>query len=370
MRIGVMLRAYDRPGGIGIYSRNIIKHLLKLDHMNHYLLIYNNSDHLGTYSDLDNVDEVYVPPANQLLWDQWHVPRELKRWDADLVFNTKFSVPLFTKNKRIMVLHGASWFMHPELYGKLDIIYVKRMMPIYCKVADFLISNSDLTTRDYKKILGVPSDKIQTVNLAAGEEFRKIEDAVQLEQVRKHYNLPDRFILTVTSYDPRKNFSTLIKAFQLCREHEDVQLVVIGKDCHKYNDDYVPKESGLSEFIHYPGWVDQQDLPAIYNLAKIFAFPSVYEEFGIPVVEAISCGCPVASSNTGAIPDLLGDAAMLCDPFDYKKLSENILQIITSDETARHYMEAGIERSKMFSWDIAALQTLDIFERVCPEIET
>lgn len=367
MRIGIMLRAYDRPGGIGIYSRNIVKHLLNTDRDNHYILVYNNKAHLGTYRDIENVDEVFVPPSNPMIWDQWLVPKVMKKWGADLIFNTKFSVPLLTKAKRIMVLHGASWFVHPELYAKSDIFYVRKAMPIYCKKADFLISNSDLTTQDFIRILRVPETKIATVRLAAGDEFHPISDSQILENVRTKYQLPGRFILTVTSYDPRKNFSTLLKAFQHCRNEADVHLVVVGKDCYRYATDFDLKGRELENVVHFPGWIAQEDLPAIYSLADVFAFPSVYEEFGIPVVEAISCGCPVVSSNTGAIPELMEGSALLSDPFDYQALSENLLQILLSNSLAERHRKLGLEKAKNFSWSKAAQRTLAIFRRVFSE---
>lgn len=364
MRIGIMLRAYDRPGGTGIYSRNIVKHLLGIDQDNHYILIYNSKDHLGTYGDLENVDEVFLPPANPMIWDQWLAPKVTKKWGVDLIFNTKFSVPLMTKVKKIMVLHGASWFVHPELYGRFDIFYVRQTMPMYCRKADFLISNSDLTTQDFIRILDVPKRKIATVRLAAGDEFHPINESEILENVRTKYQLPGRFILTVTSHDPRKNFSTLLKAFEQCRNEVDVHLVVVGKDCYRYATAFDLKGRGLENVIHFPGWIAQEDLPAIYSLADVFAFPSVYEEFGIPVVEAMSCGCPVVSSNTGAIPELTKGTALLSDPFDDKLLPENLLKILLSDSLAERYRRLGLEKANDFSWTKAAQQTLAIFRRV------
>ena len=364
MRIAVMLRAYDRAGGIGIYSRNIVKHLLKIDQQNHYVLIFNNQEHVDTYQALANVDAVYVPPANPIIWDQLLVPRILQKWKADLVFNTKFSVPLRTSIKKIMVLHGASWFVHPELYSKPDILYVKLSMPIYCKSADFLISNSTLTTNDFIRLLNVSEKKIETIPLASGEEFKPIQETRLLDAIRARYHLPDNFILTVTSYDPRKNFSTLLQAFKLCLKARPVHLVVVGKDCHQYIADHNLSGSSIEKFIHFPGWVDQCDLPSLYSMADAFVFPSVYEEFGIPVVEAMSCGCPVISSNTGAIPGITRGAALLGDPFDHEKLSEHILAILSSNAKAQYFRKQGLKRANDFSWSISAQNTLKVFQRI------
>jgi glycosyltransferase involved in cell wall biosynthesis len=364
MRIGIMLRAYDRPGGIGIYSRNIVRQLVHLDQHNHYVLFYNNRDHIGTYGELEHVDEVCIPPANQILWDQWHVRRAMRQWKIDLVFNTKFSVPLFTKVKRVMVLHGASWYVCPEVYGKLDVMYVKAAMPIYCRACDHLLSNSELTTNDFVNIVGVPPEKITTTHLAADEKFRVIEDPDVLQAVQSKYELPERFILTVTSYDPRKNFETLLKALELCRAETDVHLVVVGKNCERYADDFDITGRGLSDAVHFPGWIDHDDLPAIYNLADVFGFPSIYEEFGIPVVEAMSCGCPIVSSSTGAIPELTQGAALLNEPFDANAMGADLLRILQSPDAAEKYRQKGLARAKAFSWEDAARKTLTVFEQL------
>ena len=253
MNIGIMLRAYDRKGGIGIYSRNIVKHLLEYDKINHYVLFYNNESHLGTYGNIFNVDEVYVPGKNVLVWDQISIPRLIKKWNIDLIFNTKFTMPLLTKVKSIMVLHGASWYTNPEFYTKLDVLYVRSIMPIYCRKADFLISNSQLTTNDYVKYLNINKNKIATVHLAAGKEFMPVTDEINLNYVTEKYNLSENFILTVTSYENnRKNFKTLLKAFENCYKDLNIKLLVIGKDCDRYINDFKLKGKRFIEFYSFP----------------------------------------------------------------------------------------------------------------------
>ena len=368
MRIGIMLRAYDRPGGIGIYSRNIVSHLLEQDKSNEYVLFHSNPAHIGLYADNPQVTETHVPTTHQLVWDQCRIPRAASRHGVDLIFNTKFSVPFRSKAKRVMVLHGASWYAHPELYPWWDIAYVKAAMPHYCRQADFLISNSDLTTRDFIERLQVPPDKIRTLLLAAGDNFVPVEDADRLDAVRQRYNLPEQFLLTVTSYDPRKNFATITDAFEKARSDcPDLRLVVIGKQCERYGPDVRLEERGLTPDVVFPGWVDQEDLPAIYSLARAFIFPSVYEEFGIPVVEAMACGCPIASSTTGAIPDLTAGAALLCHPFDSEALAANVVALVNDDTRHAECRARGLKRAEDFSWARNATETLKVFDEVMAE---
>lgn len=365
MHIGIMLRAYDRPGGIGIYSRNIVKYILQIDHLNHYTLFYNNKSHLGTYKNLRNVNEVYVPETNPIIWDQVKIPKLIKKLEIDLIFNTKFTVPLFTKAKKIMALHGASWFVVPEIYKKFDLFYVKRTMKLYCSKADFLISNSDLTTNDHHNILKVPYEKMKTVYFATGKEFHLIDDEKILNEIKEKYKLPEKFILTVTSYDPGKNFGVLLDAFAEARKEEDVHLVVVGKNCYKYAEDYDLKSKNIDKYVHFTGWIEHSELPVFYNLAEVYLFPSLFETFGIPVLESMACGCPVVASNSGAIPELAGDAAVLINPRDTMEIAEKLLMFLQNPSIAEEYRERGFSHVKNFSWEKTASQTLKIFNEVC-----
>jgi len=364
MRIGIMLRAYDRPGGIGVYSQYIVKHLLQIDRENYYLLIYNNRDHIGRYSQFENVKEVVLPHTNPVIWDQFLVPRVVKKWDLNMIFHTKFTVPLWTRIKKVMTVHGASWYIHPEIYNSLDVFFEKVAMHLYVRSADFLIANSERTENDYIQIFNVPAEKIATVHFAAGEAFRPIRDSFILESAKRKYGLPESFILCVMSYDPNKNFDTIMKAYNICHQNIEAHLVIVGKDCIKFWDEYKVKYEALKDFIHFLGWIDQKDLPEIYNLANVFFYPSIYETFGIPVLEAMACGCPVVASNTGSIPEISKGGALTANPFDYDAFAEHIETIIRSDSVSRKMKKRGLTTSKIYSWSKAAKQTLEIFQNL------
>ena len=359
-----MLRAYDRPGGIGIYSQNILKYLLQIDQANDYLLIYNNQKNVGKYSHLENVDEIYLPSANPTIWDQILVPRIIKKYDLDLVFHTKFTVPLLSGIKKVMTVHGASWLVHPEIYNSLDVLFENVAMRLYCRAADFLIANSKLTQDDYMRTLNVPKEKIGIVHFAAGEAFRPIHDPNSLKLVSSKYQLPETFILCVMSYDPNKNFDTIIKTFDICHKETDAELVVVGKDCIKFWDKYSVRFKKLKNVIHFLGWVEQEDLPAVYSKAKVFFYPSIFETFGIPILEAMACGCPVVASNTGAIPEISNGAALMTAPFNYRMFAEHIQNVFHTDLVSKDLKRKGLTVSKTYSWLNAAKQTLNILERI------
>ncbi|MBW2690429.1 MAG: glycosyltransferase family 4 protein [Deltaproteobacteria bacterium] len=335
--------------------------LLAMDRSNEYVLFYRNPSFLGRYAHLDNVKETVVSAQNKAVWDQLRIPGMVRREKLDLLFHTKFTVPFFARCKTIMTIHGASWFVHPQLYKPLDIAYIRTVMPLYCRKADLIVSNSQLTTDDFVRFLHVPREKIRTIPLGTNRNFKIIENHSVLEQVRAKHDLPDKFILSVIKYDPRKNFENLIAAFRILRKRIPCKLVVIGIGCDKYIDEHALRDDGTSDDVSFLGWIGQDILPAIYNLATCMFFPSVYEEFGIPSCEAMACGCPPVVSNTGALPDNIGDAGITVDPFNPTEMAD-ALQTIYCDESVRAgYSAKCLVRAKYFTWERCARETLDAF---------
>jgi glycosyltransferase involved in cell wall biosynthesis len=364
MKIGVMLRTMDEKQGIGIYTQNLMDHLLRLDQKNEYVLFYRNPVFLGRYAGYDNVREKVVSAPNKIIWDQVKIPWEARQEKVDLIFHTKFTVPFFTRRKTVMAIHGAGWFVHPELYGKLDTRYIKLFLSFYCKKAAGIISNSDLTTQDFIRIVGVNPEKVRTAHLAAADCFQPIEDQDVLARTRRKYCLPERFILSVIKYDPRKNFENLIRAFQICHERVDCKLVVVGSGCEKYREEHRLDDLGLSRDVHFLGWVEQEELPAIYSLAEFLFFPSVYEEFGIPVCEALACGTPMVVSRTGALSEIAGAAGILVDPFNPLEMADVLYRMWTEHDLREDKRGKALLRSREFSWEKCARETLEVFERV------
>lgn len=365
-----MLRQQDKTGGIEIYSKYITEELLKIDEQNEYVLFYYNKEHLGRYSKYDNVKEKYVYAPNKGVWDQIAIPYVAKKEGIDLIFHPKFTVPLLTDSKTVMVLHGADWFI-PEfakLYNNFDVWYIKQFMPLYCKKASFIISVSELTTTNFINILGVNPDKIKTIYFAANDIFQPILDKKVLEDVRLKYKLPDEFILTVMGYDPknkeRKNFGGVAGSFQKLHKKYHCKLVVVGTESWKYMEDYKIDENGLGNDIIFTGWVEQKDLPAFYNLASLYLYPSYVEAFPIPICEAMSCGCPIVTSNANGLYEIAGDAAMLVDPDDTDGIANAMFRIFTDQELKGKLSEKGLQRSKFFSWKKCAKETLEVLEHV------
>jgi len=358
-----MLRTLDEKHGIGVYSRYMLEELVKIDRGHEYVLYYRSGEHLGKFADYAQVQEKVIDFSHNLFWDQIGVPLSARAADVDILFHTKFTVPLFTTRKTVMRLAGAGWFVTPEVYkNKVDLFYIKAMMPVYCKKADLLIANSQRTADDFIKILGVPRKKLRVIYNGIHSRFRPIKDKRILAKVREKYQLPERFMLTVGRYGPRKNFPTIYEALLQSRRPAEMKLVAVGHNTCQYREESRFAGQMLEDNVVFPGYVGHDDLPAFYNLAELFVFPSLYEEFGNPLVEAMACGCPIVASKTGAMPEVTAGAALYSDPHDVTEIARNIDRILHEDGLRQELVEKGLERAKEFSYRVVAARTLDVLE--------
>jgi glycosyltransferase involved in cell wall biosynthesis len=372
MRIGMMLRAYDEAGGVGVYTRNLIKEILEIDDRNSYVLFYRNAGNVGQFADRPNVKECVVRAPNKAVWDQISIPYHCWREKLDVVVHPKFTVPLLAPCKTVMVVHGADWFMPDQarFYGRWDVAYIRAVMPLYFKKAAVVISVSQLTAENFQQVLNLPAGKIRTVYFGPARHFKRVHKQSQLEDVKARYALPDRFILTLTKRGgaERKNLGQLLKSY--ARYHEAAQdpckLVIGGKDCHLFRQDYEIFETSLDQDIVFPGWIDQTDLPAVYTLADLYFYPSNLEAFPIPVTESMACGTPLVTSDVNGLREIAGDAALFVDPEDDRDMA-NALGRVLSDEELRAALSAqGLERAKLFHWEKCARETLSILEGLGP----
>jgi glycosyltransferase involved in cell wall biosynthesis len=248
--------------------------------------------------------------------------------------------------------------------------YIRVFMPLYFKKCDVVISVSQLTTDNFNQVLKLPAGKLKTVYMGPGRHFKKLEDESIIQKVQDRYNLPEKFILTLTKCgrggDRRKNFGRILQAYvryhgRVSRPHK---LVVGGEGCEKLRDEYEIPTYGYGGDILFPGWLDQQDLPAIYSMADLYLHPSNLEAFPQPLVEAMACGTPIITSNTNGLEEIAGDAAILVNPEDDEEIAKSILRLLSQDGLRASLSRSGLARSKMFSWDRCARETLEILRQV------
>jgi glycosyltransferase involved in cell wall biosynthesis len=366
MRIGIMLRSIDEKGGIGVYTRYITQELLDIDHQNEYVLFYRNKGYLGRFGKYARVTERVIDAPNKAIWDQVAIPYACWREKIDVLFHPKFTVPLLATCKTVMVLHGAGWFLaeHQNYWNSLDRKYIRLMMPVYCKKASAIISVSQITTDIFNQLFNLPKGKVETVYFAPGKQFKRIEDESILQNIRANYNLPEKFILTVTGYDrgPRKNIKGLLEAYKIHHGKTPHKLVIAGKDCYRFKEDFGIPDQGYGGDIVFPGWVAQKDLPAFYSLADLFLYPSMVEAFPIPITEALACGTPIVTSNANGLKEIAGNAALFIDPHEPEEIARAMYRILSDSAVQSDLSSKGLQRAQMFNWRKCAAETLGIIE--------
>jgi glycosyltransferase involved in cell wall biosynthesis len=371
MRIGITLQSLDQTwGGIGIYTEEIVRHLLKIDKGNEYVLFYPGfgapRKAFGQYRKYRNATEVetrFSRIPSGWYWDQVVVPRIARQQAIDVLFNPFLSVPIRGRFKKVMIMHAVEYHTVPKVYDWK--LYVKWFLleKILMPATDRLISISNVMTLELERAVKYPMEKVRTVYHGVSEKFKVIEDPDKLTVAKDEYELPDQFILFVGHLYPEKNFSNLVRALHLLAKAIPHDLVVVGRPRWKYERDLELVDSlKLNKRIHFLHYIANDDLPAIYNLASCFVFPSFFEAFGLVLLEAMASGCPVVAARAGAIPEIAGDAAVLFDPYNPQEIGDAILRTVTDVELRQSLRARGLARAQEFSWDRCAADTLQVLK--------
>jgi glycosyltransferase involved in cell wall biosynthesis len=365
MKIGVMLRHYEQQeGGVKVYTKKLLPLLFSQGARHRYVLIYQNRKLLGTYAQYPNVEEVAAGMPGTVTWDQIAVPWVAHVNKLDLIFNPKFTIPFFAKAKKMFVLHGSEWFVIPEHFKKYDQWYFNAFVPLYCKRADAFVAVSNAVKADAVRHTGVNPDKVFAIHNGFDPGlFKPLLDPDQRRAARDRYNLPDKFILWCGQIESRKNVSRLLRAFASIKDKVPHQLVLAGEQRWSTRAELqVVRELNLEQRILFPGWIQHTDLPAVYSLADLFAFPSLYEGFGIPLIEAMACGCPIVTADTCAPPEVLDGAGCLVDPLSVEAIAAGMLKVLQDAPLRSSMIARGLDRAKAFGWEKCAAQVLDVFD--------
>lgn len=383
IRIGVMLRGVEEYDGAGVYIRHLMDALLHLDRHNEYVLFYSRRDQLGRYGHRSNVQEVVVSAPGRLMWDQVAVPFAARRARLDVLFHHKFSIPLAAPCPTVVQQRGTEYWTFPEYYptlgDRINRVYNTVSIPLFCRRAARVLTNSNSLAEELERLAHVPRDKMTTVYAAADRRFTRITDPDTLARVRAQYALPDGdfFVMVVKGYArieyagqalcPRKNVEGTLAALAHVQAMETrcPPMVILGagvKD--RLTPDVLRERFGLDrDSVIIPGLIDQDDMPAVYSMAAGLMFPSYYESFGIPLVEAMACGCPVITSSAPACPEVVGDAALIVDPDDVQGLGAAMLRLIREPELVTSLRQRGQARARDFSWDDSARHLLTELEQ-------
>lgn len=359
-----MLRHINKRGGVIVYTHNLLGKISSMDTTHEFVLLYNDPDQIGMYGNGSRVLEKDIGKAPSVIWDQINVRRAESREKLDVIFNPKYSLPLTAKSKTVFVCHGLDWYVMP--WGSLwkDRFSHKFLMPRYAKKADQIIAVSETTRQHVIEYLGVDEERVHTVYHGIDEAFRQPVSTERLQEVRERYTLPERYFLYVGQIYPPKNFGRIIQAYARIGPKMGFHLVVAGTHAWLCEDEIALIDKlGISDWVIRPGWIDRETIPSFYRMAQAVLLPSLYEGYGMPILEGMASECPVVTSNRSGTAELAGNAAVLVDPEDVESIADGMRRAVTDTELRELLIEAGVERAKEFRWERCAKQTLRVLER-------
>lgn len=357
------------PGrtGVGYYTEHLLQHLAcEVAATGDELVVVSNKP-IDTQAPLPphvRVHEGHRFPV-RIGWMQLRAARALRALEPDVAHFTNGMIPAGSPVSTIVTVHDMSLRLFPRCHPVRRVLLNRPLMRVAIQRAAAIVTVSESARRDLLRLHGVPAERVSVVHEAASPAFRPIDDRDRLDTVRARYGLPERFILYVGTIEPRKNLPRLVDAFAAARRAAVPHcLVCVGpygwssRDLSRHIE-----ERGVSDVVHFTGYVPFEDLPAIYNLAEFFVFPSLYEGFGLPVVEAMACGTAVITSATSSLGEIAGDAAELIDPTNTDSLLAAIRRLATDAALRRDLAERGRQRSRAFSWTQTAKEMLAVYHR-------
>ena len=374
LKIGIdYTAALKQSGGIGRYARGLITTLAELDSQNNYTLLATPDaprDGLEFFRSYSNFSHKIYPLPERWMTIGWHrfylpIPVEWLAGEMDLFHSPNFILPPTRSAKTLLTVHDLSFIRHPQ--GAVESLrkWLNQVVPRSLARADHILADSHSTKDDLIEIYNISPDDITVVGAGVEERFRPITDPIQLEAVRKKYNLPKNFILGLGTLEPRKNFTGLIAAFSQSPVNKTHHLVIAGGKGWLYDDIFAAAEkSPVTDRIHFAGFVADKDLPTLYNLADVFAYPSHYEGFGIPVIEAMACGTPVVCANNSCLPEVAGESALQIVATDTLALSECLVSLVVDKSLREIVITKGFIQAKKFNWPSAAQRLLDAYNRM------
>lgn len=370
MRIGIDATALPlQRTGVATYVFGLLGGLAAVDSDNTYV-VFAKPVHIAQFG-ISRPNFTLVPvdlPARglRLAWEQVGLPRDVRRRGLDVLHSPHYTMPLRHTTRAVVTFCDMTFLLHPELHQALKRVYFPAMMRWSARKADRLVTISESTRDDLVRLWHLDPGRVTAVPLAAGAEFEPPAPERITEACGRYGLEPDSYILYVGVLEPRKNVDRLVAAFGRVAERlPGLDLVIAGKRGWMYDQVFAQVEAlGLSHRVRFPGYVAKEDLPGLYGGARVFAYPSRYEGFGLPVLEAMRCGAPVVTTNVSSMPEVAGDAAVLVDPDDVAGLAEALLRVATDPALARDLARRGRERAGRFSWERCARETLEVYEQV------
>lgn len=381
MKICIDSRMYSYPGGIARYIRSLINQYTN-DINNDYLLIGNEKkmkkfDKIKTAKNISTTNfkvssslgetSSTISKIKNRVMEQINYPiKDIN--DCDIFHAPNFNFPLFYNGPLVVTIHDLTLLKFSDLLlpNKMAYIYIKYMIKKAVEKSDMIITVSNNTKKDIVDWFDISEDKIKVIYNGIDEKFKKIENKNKIKEFKNKHDINSDYILSLGNIKPHKNLKRLIKAFAKVQNHNnDIKLVITGKGEVLLDElREIIKKNDIENKVIFTGFLEDEELPLIYNAAELLIYPSLYEGFGIPPLEAMACGTPVVTSNKSSLPEVVGEAAILVDPYKIDDIADGILEVLNNKDLAKNLINKGYKRIQKFTWEKAAQETLEVYESV------
>ena len=364
VRIGIDVRKLH-DFGIGTYIRNLLKQLARLDQETNFVLLCRPDDREGLASLGRNFRPLPAAARNYSIAEQITVPLALARERVDLFHAPHYVLPPLVTCLSVVTIHDCIHLMFPQyLPNRLAHTYARTSIVMAAKRSTRILTVSESSKRDILRFVNVPAEKIDVIYNAYDERFGIEPREEDVNRVRERYQLHDEFVLYAGNVKPHKNLARLIEAFHLVRNRgmDRLKLVMIGDDISKYADlRRAVHRHQLHSHVRFLGYLPEATLTVMYRLAALFVFPSLYEGFGLPPLEAMASGTPVVTSNVSSLPEVAGDAACLVDPYNPEAIADAIYRVLTEESLRLDLKRRGAAQARKFSWEESVRRVHEIY---------
>ncbi len=373
--------------GIGIYALNLVREMCRLNQtngkFNFFFFVQDDDEELiRLIRDSDKCTLILIKSSIfrkmilRFFFEQFLLPRKCRKLKVDIIYSSHYTIPYFTRIKRVVVFPDMTFYLFPELHQKIKRFYFKTLIPLTVWKSSGIITISESTKSDMvKRFKHIDTNKITVIHLGVDlfKENEK-EKAPLCERIMEKYGLTAReYFLFVGTLEPRKNISNIIKAFHHVRQSDDrykkkYKLVIVGKKGWFYKEIFeTVKKFLLEEAVIFTGYVNEEEKQALLLRAFLFVYPSFYEGFGIPILEAMGSGIPVITGNTSSLPEVAGDAAVLVNPHLWQEISTAMLKLLSNQPLHEKLSQKGLTQAKKFSWEKTAEKTLELFKKIATD---
>jgi glycosyltransferase involved in cell wall biosynthesis len=352
-----------RGAGINWYIQNLLKHLPEIEPQNRYTVFVGERRYVGAAGiDLQVSRLPTRHPLSRILWEQAVQPWAVQKAGLDLIHGTAFVGPLAGVCPSVVTVHDLSFLFYPLGFRAVNRVYLRLFCQLSVRRAKRVIAVSESTKRDLIQVYGLSPGKVDVAHNGVDPGFHPLP-AVDVAAFRAEHGLPDRFMLFIGTLEPRKNLVRLIEAYARLPRSRPPLMLVGGKGW-LYEEIFARVEAlNLDDEVCFVGFVPAEDLPFWYNAATLFIYPSLYEGFGLPPLEAMACGTPVVYSNASSLPEVMGEAGLMVDPNNSEALAAAMEQMLVDPDLQASSRAAGLAQASRFSWQESAARTVETYHR-------